>query len=88
MQNENKLSKNIFAVSFWRRLAAHDNDDDDDDKHFPAQIVNSVTRKKSRMSIKVAQKMISLEKLKILTPLQKWPNNVDNLGKLIVAKRL
>ena len=30
--------------------------------------------------------MISLEKLKILTPLQKLPNNVGDLGKLIVAK--
>ena len=30
--------------------------------------------------------MISLEKLKILTPLQKLPQNVDNLGQLIVAK--
>ena len=32
--------------------------------------------------------MISLEKLKILTPLQKLPNNVGDLGKLIVAKGL
>ena len=30
--------------------------------------------------------MISLEKLKILTPLQKLPKNVKDLGKLIVAK--
>ena len=30
--------------------------------------------------------MISLEKLKILTPLQKLSNNVGDLGKLIVAK--
>ena len=30
--------------------------------------------------------MISLEKLKILTPLQKWPKNVGDLDKLIVAK--
>ena len=29
--------------------------------------------------------MISLEKLKILTPLQKLPKNVGDLGKLIVA---
>ena len=29
--------------------------------------------------------MISLEKLKILTPLLKLPNNVGDLGKLIVA---
>ena len=32
--------------------------------------------------------MISLEKFKILTPLQKLPKNVENLGKLIVAKGL
>ena len=30
--------------------------------------------------------MISLEKLKILTPLQKLPKNVGVLGKLIGAK--
>ena len=31
--------------------------------------------------------MSSLEKLKILTPLQKLPRNVGDLGKLIVAAR-
>ena len=30
--------------------------------------------------------MISVEKLKVLTPLQKLPKNVGDLGKLIVAK--
>ena len=30
--------------------------------------------------------MISLEKLKVLSPLQKLPKNVGILGKLIVAK--
>ena len=30
--------------------------------------------------------MISLENLKILTPLQKLPKNVGDLGKIIVAK--
>ena len=30
--------------------------------------------------------MISLEKLKILTPLQKLPKNVGDLGKLIVTR--
>ena len=30
--------------------------------------------------------MISLEKLKFLTPLQKLPKNVGDFGKLIVAK--
>ena len=29
--------------------------------------------------------MISLEKLKILTPIEKLPKNVGDLGKLIVA---
>ena len=38
------------------------------------------------MSIKVAQKRISREKWKFLTPLQKSPKNVGDLGKLIVAK--
>ena len=32
--------------------------------------------------------MISLEKLKILTPSKKLPKNVRDLGKLIVATRL
>ena len=32
--------------------------------------------------------MISLEKWKILTPLQKLPKNVDNLGKIIFATGL
>ena len=32
--------------------------------------------------------MISLKKLQILTPLQKLPKNVGDLGKLIVAKML
>ena len=30
--------------------------------------------------------MISLEKLKILTPLQKLPKNEGDLGKIIIAK--
>ena len=38
------------------------------------------------MSKKVTQKLTVLEKLKILTPLQKLPKNVGYLGKLIVAK--
>ena len=32
--------------------------------------------------------MISQDKWMILTPLQKLPNNVEDLGKLIVAKGL
>ena len=46
----------------------------------------SVTSKKSPNAYKAYPKMISLEKLKILTPLQKLPKNVGDLGKLIVAK--
>ena len=43
-------------------------------------------QKKSPNVFKSCPKMISLEKLKILTPLQKLPKNVGDLGKLIVAK--
>ena len=46
----------------------------------------SVTRKKSPNVYQSCPKMISLEKLKILTPLQKLPKNVGYLGKLIIAK--
>ena len=42
--------------------------------------------KRRQMSIKVAQKMISLQKLNISLPLQKLLKNVGDLGKLIVAK--
>ena len=41
--------------------------------------------KSCQMSIKVAQKIISLEKWNILTPLQKLPNNEGHLGYIIVA---
>ena len=43
-------------------------------------------QKKSPKVYKSCPKMISLEKLKILTPLQKLPKNEGDLGKLIVAK--
>ena len=47
----------------------------------------SVTSKKLPNVYKSYPKIISLEKLKILTPLQKKiPKNVGDLGKLIVAK--
>ena len=42
--------------------------------------------KKSPNVYKSCPKMISLEKWSILTPLQKLPKNVGDLGKLIVAK--
>ena len=41
-------------------------------------LVSSVTRKKSPNVYKNCPKMISLEELKILTPLQKLPKNVRN----------
>ena len=48
--------------------------------------VNSVTSKKLPNVYKSCPKMISLEKLKILTSSQKLPKNMGDLGKLIVAK--
>ena len=41
--------------------------------------------KSRQTSLKVAPKIISLQKLKIVTPLQILPKNVRDLGKLIVA---
>ena len=46
----------------------------------------SVTSKKSPNVYKGCPKIISLEKLKILTPLKNLSKNVGDLGKLIVAK--
>ena len=43
-------------------------------------------QKKSPSVYKSCPKMISLEKGYILTPLQKLPKNVGDLGKLIFAK--
>ena len=43
-------------------------------------------QKKSPNVFKYCPKTISLEKWTILTPLQKLPKNVGDLGKLIVAK--
>ena len=51
-------------------------------------IPNSVTSKKLPNVCKSYPKMISLEKLKVLTPLQKLPRNVGDLGKLFVATGL
>ena len=45
-----------------------------------------MTRKKSPNVYKSCPKIISIEKLMILTPLQNLPKNVRDLGKLIVAK--
>ena len=46
----------------------------------------SVTRKKSPNVYKSCPEIISLEKWKILTPLQNLPENVGDLGQLVVAK--
>ena len=46
----------------------------------------SVTSKKSPNVYKSCPKLISLERLKILTYLQKLPKNMGDLSKLIVAK--
>ena len=46
----------------------------------------SVDQKKSPNVNKSCPKMIALEKWKILTPLQKLPMNVWDLGKLIIAE--
>ena len=45
-----------------------------------------MTSKKFSNVYKSSQKMISLEKLKILTPLLRLLKNLGDLGKLIVAK--
>ena len=45
----------------------------------------SVTSKKLPNVYKSCPKIFSLEKLKILTPVQKLPNNVGKLGKIIFA---
>ena len=47
---------------------------------------SSVTRKKLPHVYKSCLKMISVAKWSILTPFQKLPKNVGDLGKLIVAK--
>ena len=49
-------------------------------------LTGSVTSKKSPNIFKSCLKINSLEKLKILTPLQKLPKDVVDLGNLIVAK--
>ena len=49
-------------------------------------IIVCVTRKKSPNVYKSWPKLISLEKDRFLTHLQKLPKNVGDLGKLIVAK--
>ena len=48
----------------------------------------SVTRKKSSNVYKCCPKMILLEKLQILTPLQKLPKNLERIGEINCAQRL
>ena len=50
------------------------------------KLSGSVTRGKSPNVHKSCPKMISLEKLKILAPIQKLPKTVGDLEILIVAK--
>ena len=49
------------------------------------ELTGSVTSKKSPNLYKSCPKLISLEKLKILTTFQKLPKTVGDLGKIIVA---
>ena len=49
-------------------------------------VESSVTRIKSPNVYKGCPKKISQEKLQILKPLQKLSKNVEDLGKLIIAK--
>ena len=55
-------------------------------QHISTALGDSVTSKKSPNVCKSYPKLISLEKLKILTTLQKLHKNVGDLRKLIVAK--
>ena len=55
------------------------------DRHNSNQLFDCLTSKKLLNVYKSCPKMISLEKLKILTHLQKLPKNVGDLVKLIVA---
>ena len=52
---------------------------------FKNDSVSSVTSKNHQMSLKVFQKWFLLEKLEILTTLQKLTKNVGSLGKIIVG---
>ena len=51
-------------------------------------LANSVTSKKSPNVCKSCPKILLPQKIRILTPLQKLPKNVGDLGKLIVATDL
>ena len=70
--------QSVFRLNVNRRTFEH--------YRLQVQQPTSVTRKISPNVYKSWLKMISLEKGYILTPLQKVPKNVADLGKLIVAK--
>ena len=70
--------QSVFRLNVNRRTFEH--------YRLQVQQPTSVTRKISPNVYKSWPKMISLEKGYILTPLQKVPKNVADLGKLIVAK--
>ena len=53
---------------------------------FTTVVTEQCDQKKSPNFYKICLKVISQEKINILTPLQKLPKNVDDLGKLIVAR--
>ena len=52
----------------------------------PKEAGDQCDQKKSPNVYKSCPKLISQEKWQILKPLQKLPKNVEDLGKLIVAK--
>ena len=70
------------------QTSAHSSSDLNESTDIKKFVVISVTSKESPNVCKSCPKMISLEKLKILTPLQKLPKNVGDLGKLLLPKAL
>ena len=75
----NKIQLNRIGSFFWPYL-----------KSKPLTFVTSkqCDQKKSPIVYKSCPKMNSVEKRWILTPLQKWPKNVGDLGKLLLTKAL
>ena len=78
---------NLFNPLPWKCVWEVDHTDRTTDTHQTQfYLPSSATSRKSPNVYKSSPKMTSLEKLKILTPLQKLPMNVGDLGKLIAAK--
>ena len=75
----------VFVVRFYFVVKALSNTPLSRFKFEEYCFVKSVTSKKSPNVYQSCLKTILLEKFKILTPLQKLPKNVVDLGKLIVA---